>query len=327
MANVSAAAYSPFNHSADPNLSGKLRATVQFSLYGVALPCICTLGMIANLLSIIIFCQKKMRSSISIYLAGLSVFDFLLLFFATLIYPSISYCYDLRHEIFCRFLTSYILATYPLSLIVQFGSVWICVAITVDRYLAVKFPLRVKQLCTVRRACLLVTAISVIGILYRIPAMFELRIEGGRLDQTAFGASTVYQLIYKTYLYLAVMYLIPFAAMIVLNTLITVALREAQRQRQLMGGNRAGGRGKRERHCTVMAVLVTVTFLLFNAPAFLNNILDASKTDERQLWRYTMVYLSNVLVCLNALANFIIYYALGKQCGVVPAVRICRERC
>ena len=113
------------------------------------------------IICVFIFTRRQMRSSLSIYLAALSLFDFVLLLCAAIIYPSMNMCLQ---EVFnfsiifekiliisqgnrgpiCHFFWRTSLATYPLSLMAQTASVWTVIAITVDRYLAVRYPLHMR---------------------------------------------------------------------------------------------------------------------------------------------------------------------------------------
>lgn len=61
-------------------------------IYTLLMPVVCVLGAIGAAICILVFTRRQMRSSLSIYLAGLSVFDFLLLLMSLMIYPSMNIC-------------------------------------------------------------------------------------------------------------------------------------------------------------------------------------------------------------------------------------------
>lgn len=68
-----------------------------FWMLGVVMPLIAVFGILANGASIVVLTRPFMRSStINIYLAGLSVFDGLLLLMSLLLYPALSFC-ELDH--------------------------------------------------------------------------------------------------------------------------------------------------------------------------------------------------------------------------------------
>src|SRR5690606_12962002 len=61
-------------------------------LYSICIPIVCSLGVFAALICVIVFTRPQMRSSLNIYLAGLSLFDLVLLAMSLLIYPPMSIC-------------------------------------------------------------------------------------------------------------------------------------------------------------------------------------------------------------------------------------------
>ncbi len=115
---------------------------IQFAIYGLIVPVITVSGMLANFVSIIIFKRPSMRSVVNTYLAGLSCFDLAVLLFAMVLYPSMSYCLSLHMQAACTVFKYGALIVYPMSLAARFGSVWSCVFITIDRFIAVAFPLQ-----------------------------------------------------------------------------------------------------------------------------------------------------------------------------------------
>lgn len=64
----------------------------QHIIYTTILPIVCIAGIFAASICVIIFTRPQMRSSLSIYLAGLSFFDLILLLVSLLIYPPMQIC-------------------------------------------------------------------------------------------------------------------------------------------------------------------------------------------------------------------------------------------
>lgn len=58
----------------------------------VLMPLTCVLGILGASICVIVFTRKQMRSSLNIYLAGLSAFDLILLIMSLLIYPAMNIC-------------------------------------------------------------------------------------------------------------------------------------------------------------------------------------------------------------------------------------------
>lgn len=307
---------------------------LNFYMHGVIMPIIAIFGVLANLASFVVLTRHAMRSSvINIYLAALSAFDGLLLLIALLLYPPMSYCEWYGSDAtssWCRYFFYSSLITYPTSLIVQTGSVYTLVAITIDRFIAITWPLASRKWMTNRRALLVVAATVIWSIIYNIPAFLELKLTQQPveydeedqpvtfvtlLDRTDMRKNSSYVRAYKGYCYLIFMLLLPAGTMIALNAYVTISVRRASRERRQSMNVSNSGREDKERRCTMMAILVVGTFLILNSLAFVNNMLEGFRTeDELTTTNFlTLVCFGNVLVALNSATNFFIYCALGLR--------------
>jgi len=126
-------------------------------------PALVFIGSIGNILSVIVFFSKKLRKlSSSYYLAALSISDtcFLLSTLASWTTNIGVNVYNTNY--FCQ-LSMYI------SGLSSFLSVWFVVAFTVERFVAVLFPLKRQSFCTVKRAKLVLTLLTAVGCLSNLP--------------------------------------------------------------------------------------------------------------------------------------------------------------
>lgn len=120
-------------------------------------------GSVGNILSVIAFFNTKLRNlSSSYYLAALSISNtgFLLgAFIAWLNYLDI----DIDRKIYyCQFYT------YTSGLF-NFLSVWIMVSFTVERFIAVIYPLKRRTMCTVKRARAVLIGLTCVGSVVNVP--------------------------------------------------------------------------------------------------------------------------------------------------------------
>lgn len=128
-------------------------------------PILVLLGLLGNSLSVYVFFGTKLRySSSSIYLGALAISDsgFLVVVFV----PWLRMVHvDLFNRWgFCQFFTY-------LGTLCSFLSVWLVVAFTVERYVAVKWPLRRQFLCTVARAKMTVIGLTALAVLLSTPVL------------------------------------------------------------------------------------------------------------------------------------------------------------
>lgn len=126
-------------------------------------PALTLVGTIGNILSVIVFFKTKLcKLSSSYYLAALAVSDTCFLigaFVSWLNYVDIN-VYNKNY--FCQFFTY-------ISGLCSFLSVWFVVAFTVERFIAVLYPLKRQTMCTVKRACSVLVGLIVLGCTISIP--------------------------------------------------------------------------------------------------------------------------------------------------------------
>lgn len=152
-----------YNTEYDPYKEYELAIGVNEFLSHYYTPTIVVFGSVGNILSVVVFFKTKLRKlSSSYYLAALGLSDtvFLLIAFVTWlnflninIYNKPGYC-----EMF----------TY-LSGLCSFLSVWFVVAFTIERYIAVLYPLKRQSMCTVKRACSVLICLVIFGSFINIP--------------------------------------------------------------------------------------------------------------------------------------------------------------
>ena len=117
-------------------------------------------GLVGNLLSCVVFLNThlKMRSS-SYYLAALAAADFG--FLATLLLVWLNS--NVGIQVFNK--DGWCQGLVYISSVCGFLSVWLIVAFTVERFIAVQYPLHRPHMCTVSRAKAIVGCLVVIALL------------------------------------------------------------------------------------------------------------------------------------------------------------------
>lgn len=124
------------------------------------IPFIICVGLVGNFLSCIVFLTThlKMRSS-SYYLAALASADFGFLTVLSLVYLSNNATLELfNKEGWCQTLVY-------ISSVCSSLSVWLIVAFTVERFIAIQYPLQRPQMCTVSRAKITVVVLTILAFL------------------------------------------------------------------------------------------------------------------------------------------------------------------
>ncbi len=129
-------------------------------------PSLVCFGSIGNILSVLVFFKTKLRKlSSSYYLAALGISD--TCFLIGLLVPWLNFVNIniYNKNVYCQFFTYF-------SGLCSFLSVWFVVAFTVERFIAVLYPLKRQTMCTVRRAKMVLTGLVVLGSIISIPYLF-----------------------------------------------------------------------------------------------------------------------------------------------------------
>lgn len=267
---------------------------------------LCILGISGNIISMIIFSRRSMRSSINVLLTGLSVIDFLVLIFAAPVFGLPSFNEAVPHKILEILYPYIVLILYPLSMICQTSSVWTFVLINIERYLAICHPFCVRKFFTTHRTRLMQASIVALSFFYNFIRFWEFE------PDTKFGVVQLlrknmsYYHIYFTTLYLITHFAGPFLTMLVLNILMFRGIQKSRKMRQTLTK-----RALMQQRTTHMIIVVTVMFGLCNIMPFVLNIWEAFEPDL--FWENVSknalltTDISNCLVILNSSTTFIIY--------------------
>ncbi|XP_065207229.1 uncharacterized protein LOC135836364 isoform X2 [Planococcus citri] len=145
--------------------------------YRYYVPILSLCGIIGNLLSYLVFLNTylKMRSS-SYYLAALSAADFGFLSSITLVWINDNLGIPVfNQDGWCQ-LMIYISSNC------SFLSVWLIVAFTVERFIAVQYPLHRPRVCTISRAKCIVSILVSVSLITHSYTFFTAGVEGDNCD-------------------------------------------------------------------------------------------------------------------------------------------------
>ena len=297
-------------------------------------------GLIGNIVSFQIL--HRLKSSASLILRALAVADSLYLLIRIVsVYVSILRVLHDRHGENPVGNAIYVVCLMPLTRLGQTASTWLIVLVTVGRYLAVKKPVRAKVIFTAKRVKLAISLICVFSICLHMPEFFEEEFEEifDRVDcrlelaytTTRMYRTNMYYLIYRVIIDGTVRFIIPLTLLIVLNSILAIGIRKAQKQRSVMMADAITSGQRQSDSITAMVVTVVIIFVICQAPYYLFVVdsclhrLDAPvkilPIMIRSYWKQVMHF----LLILNSSVNFIIYVAVGKTFRQ-KLLRRCRRR-
>lgn len=314
-------------------------------------PILIFLGTFGNLFSLVILLQSSMRRVSSyVYLAVLAVADTLVLFTGLLrqwIGDITGTDIRRKYDWSCKTISAlgYIFSDY---------SVWLIIAVTVERYLAVCHPLKAQRMCSPRRAVKI--SVGIFALLFLINTHFFWTVQivyyehKGELYAQCDGGANFEALVRTIWPWVdAFMYsFIPFITILIFNALIirkvflakqereslqstprrsaSLLLRGSSMRPYAMGIRRVSHDSNR---LTVMLLTISFTFLLTTLPMNISLIITSiwppDPTDLQQIVRATLIRkVIELLMYCNHSINFYLYCATGKKFRENVLKTLCR---
>ncbi|THD28905.1 hypothetical protein D915_000262 [Fasciola hepatica] len=140
---------------------------VRLVCFQILIPCVCVIGITTNVMNIAVLARPRMRSSTNMYLLALAICD--------LVYSCILALMSLRT---IRYLESSF--TYMVTLPVQMAignlcsnmATWLTCAFTVERFVAITFPILARKICTRKRCKLIIGSLFLFTLFITLPDFF-----------------------------------------------------------------------------------------------------------------------------------------------------------
>ena len=191
---------------------------IAFGLHGYFLPVIIFIGLIGNSLSFLVMIKpRNRRIGCYNYMAALAVSDNLNLVFAldywTLIFekrPGIN--------IECK-IVAWLFQAISLS------SMCFILSMTVDRFLAVRYPFKARSICSVYRARIIIVCISAVMMIYTLPYFFTAGLLSDNHTCVAVVTKDNFSVVYN-WINIFLGSVIPFVSLLYMNIVIIFTIRK-----------------------------------------------------------------------------------------------------
>jgi neuropeptide Y receptor type 1 len=276
-------------------------------------------GIVGNIITILVLTSSSMRTtSTNIYLTALSCSN---IFFLLIFIPSYSIRYLLGYKVYMSNQPPFAfeillqrLPTTPIYNTILLSIIYLTIAVSMDRLILIKFPLRAKDILTKRATLITISLIYIFSIVYCIPYWLEQRYipELKQCRLTKIG--TKIHKYTRIYIYIPVVYVIPFVTLTFINIKIIQYLIEKNRQRQNIFG-KTKRRKSADYHITLMLVTVIIVFVLSQLPLLVLNAwyaIDPHGSYE-SLKFHTLNSIGVLLIVLNTSTNFLLYCFFGQK--------------
>ena len=197
-------------------------------------------------------------------------------------------------------------------------------AMTVDKYIAVKWPHRAATYSTPQRAKMITVGVYVCVFIYNIPHFFLSSVIGGQCFN--FGISSVFSKVYSWFSFV-LNAVIPFTMLIYMNFVIVKAVRKSRKMfrpnDKTIRKGKGEGLGARERtmknaenQLTMMLLLVTTLFLILLCPTYFRFIYVSFSKRDTPLGYVKSMFLFQITALLyvsNSGINFFLYCISGQK--------------
>uniref|UniRef100_A0A182QYX4 G-protein coupled receptors family 1 profile domain-containing protein n=1 Tax=Anopheles farauti TaxID=69004 RepID=A0A182QYX4_9DIPT len=308
-------------------------------------PALVLFGSIGNVLSVLVFFKTKLRKlSSSYYLAALGLSDTFYLMGQFVAWANLVDLKIYVQEIWCRFFTFS-------STLCCFLSVWFVVAFTVERFIAVLYPLKRQTMCTVRRAKIVILALTVCGIFISLPIFFFASPQfSSSVNDTICDIVQEYkdQAAVFNVLDFILVFVVPFTIIVVLNTITALTVwkfasirrtmtiprgyganvRESRRQLNISNSQLFGNgtvpvqqiqlfsRSKvanSQIKVTKMLLIVSTVFVCLNLPSYIVRVMIYLESEHTNMNIYLVQSCFQLFFMTNFGINFILYCVSGQN--------------
>ena len=275
-------------------------------------PVLIPLGLVGNTLSFLVMIRPNNRKiSTCIYMAAISINDNIMMF------PALQDW--LVGTVFLRewYLLECILHTYLHAYSLQCGTYQV-LAMTIDKYVAIKWPHRAATYSTPRRAKVIIFTIITSIAIFNLPHFFITAVVAGN----CYGFS-VKSILTKIYSWLTIVLnaFIPFTLLIHMNYVIVKTVRNSRKMfRGNVGTTDIDARQKSmksaENQLTIMLLLVTTLFLILLLPTYIRFIYASFMISDTPYKYATTMFIfefSYKLYVTNSGINFFLYCVSGQK--------------
>lgn len=255
----------------EDQMMAEMLSTAKKMHYGASVivgPIFVILGLVGNVLSIIVWTRRHMKSSTGRYLTALAVADSGVLVWFILIDTVMMLRPDLGESPAYAFIFAYL--GYPFFFLWIVCSIWVMVGVTVDRFIMVCLITKAKEYCNETRANVGLGLIGGLCFLINMPHFWSYEVDwdrgvngtGPALLKTEFQKGEA-GIRYEFWIHCIFLVLVPWFTVFTLNLLIISQIGRTNRK---MSSKKTAQSADKSRHSenqiTRLLLIVTFTFLV-----------------------------------------------------------------
>ena len=274
-------------------------------------PILVPIGLVGNTLSFLVMIRPNNRKvSTCIYMAAISINDNIMMCLAFNDWlVTVVNMYE-WHPWLCKGLSHLVIFCIQ-------SSTYLILTMTVDKFIAIKWPHKAATYSTPRRAILVCLGVIVCALCYNVPHLFATALV--RDTCVAYVVGGLKTKIYSWITFL-VNFVIPFSMLIYMNHAIVKAVRSSRKMFRAGEDQRMDKRHRTmksaENQLTIMLLLVTMLFLILLFPTYLRFIYSTFVgRDTPSKYASSMLFfqITYKLYTTNNGINFFLYCISGER--------------
>ena len=276
-------------------------------------PILVPIGVLGNCLSFVVMMKPNNRKmSTCIYMAAISINDNLMMYVCFHVFLVSGLQIHTWHDFECKFLIIFC------SLVALQNCTYLILAMTLDKYIAIKWPHKAATYSTPRRTKWIIVGLHICVFIYNVPHLFLSSTVGNMC--VAYSNSSVISRMHSWFSFV-LNAIIPFTLLIHMNYVIIKTIKNS---RKMFTGNDKNTRieAKRktmktaENQVSIMLLLVTTLFLILLGPTYIRFIYVAfvKRDTPFEYARSMLVFqITAKLYKTNSGINFLLYCISGQK--------------
>lgn len=303
----------------------------RFYVLRVAALFVASVGIAANIVNILVLTKRSMKSSTNYYLCALAIFD--ILYLVSAVTMTFQHQDNDVREMHWYFRYKNICGRTFTDMSSNIA-IWLTITFTVERYVGVCYPMRGKLWCTTEKAKRVIPVVCLVAAALTVPEFFQYRIVSEvklplnvtvlTRTPTDFGNSTFYHV--YNHLRQSLFAFVPVVLLLIFNALLVRTVCAAARERRTLTVRiaslifrRQERLRRKEQAITVTLITVVLVFLVCQLPQAIQQLyaiyldLTDQLTKEKNLLLRIQGNYFNLLVMINASANFLLYSAFSYE--------------
>ncbi|XP_074656782.1 FMRFamide receptor-like [Tubulanus polymorphus] len=287
-----------------------------------------SIGIISNCLAFVVLHLMTLGGSSILYLKMLAVADCVNcltgLFGREMLFVSTSLEYLHYNHIYQQYKRHVYLYVDAIFQMTTTTSSWLLFALSLDRYVAIRFPLSARNICTIRNAVRVSVAIWILTFIFDFPTIWDLetyfRMPGQPckyvVQRKLLLKNKQYALYYDFVFGKIVLKFIPGLIVLGCNVhmmmLVRLAARLRHKLQQIDVKDEASTNSKQGRQITLTILALNIVFMVEYGMSLINTFIPAILPDG---YTYRPYHSGQLLHAINAMINLFVYLGIRKGFG------------